>query len=371
MAPERSTIANGNQLKNASNIISSTPTSLPFNPVGIHPGNPPPLPPRQSVQNYSGYNDYRQLGSNYYGGYGYGNQYRGYGGYGSFGYNPYSNFSSYNSYGGVGGHSGDVESRFSQFAEESTRSTFRVVETVLQTFSSMTMLLESTYFALTNSFRAILSVAENIGRLRSTLGQLFSTFALIRFMKWLYRKITGTAGFQDPNSADEELWERSLAKIGGEHANTSSFWSSILMFSVFFLIPYVIHKISSNIKQIQIKGKDPKEWYQCDEPVYVATVLYDFAAANNEELSIKTGQKIYLAPQSLQPKNLPGWCTATDNMNVGLIPHNYIKVVGQLKKRKENCENNASVNEQTHMDAGKSNEKNETLEVNEMHAKEF
>lgn len=51
------------------------------------------------------------------------------------------------------------------------------------------MLLESTYFALTNSFRAILSVADNISRLRSTLGQLLSTFALIRVMKWVYRKI--------------------------------------------------------------------------------------------------------------------------------------------------------------------------------------
>lgn len=79
--------------------------------------------------------------------------------------------------------------RFQQYAEESTRSTFRVVETVLHTFSSITMLLESTYVALTSSFRAFLSVADNIGRLRSTLGQLLSTFALIRVMKWIYRKI--------------------------------------------------------------------------------------------------------------------------------------------------------------------------------------
>ena len=58
----------------------------------------------------------------------------------------------------------------------------------------MTMLLESTYFALTNSFRAILNVAESIGKLRSILNQLFSTFALIRFLKWLYRKIVRTTG---------------------------------------------------------------------------------------------------------------------------------------------------------------------------------
>lgn len=81
-----------------------------------------------------------------------------------------------------------------------------------------------------------------------------------------------------------------------------------------------------------------KDWHQCGEPVYVATVSYDFVATNNDELSIKAGQKVGLAPLSLQPKNLPGWCIATDNINVGLIPYNYVKVVGQLKNVKKDNE---------------------------------
>lgn len=84
--------------------------------------------------------------------------------------------------------------RFQQYIEESTRSTFSVVETILHTFSSITMLLDSTYFALTSSFRAILSVADNIGKLRSTIGQLFSTFALLRVLKWVYRKVLTMLG---------------------------------------------------------------------------------------------------------------------------------------------------------------------------------
>lgn len=74
-------------------------------------------------------------------------------------------------------------------------------------------------------------------------------------------------------------------------------------------------------------------------------MLYDFVATHNDELSIKAGQKVYLAPKSLQPKNLPGWCKATDNVNVGLIPYNYIKVIGQLKKVKRDNETNP-VNEE-------------------------
>lgn len=42
---------------------------------------------------------------------------------------------------------------------------------------------------------------------------------------------------------------------------------------------------------------------------------------------------------------MPGWCKATDNVNVGLIPYNYIKVIGQLKKLKRDNETNP-VNEE-------------------------
>lgn len=337
MAPGRSNDITGNQLRNVPQITSSlSSTSAPYPIINNPSGNPPPIPPRQPVQNYSSFNDYRMYGSNSYSGYGYGfgSQYRPstYGGYNSYGYSPYS---SYNNYGSFGNPSGDVENRFFQYFENSTRPTFQLIETVLQTFSSITMLLESTYFTLTNSFRAIISVADNVGKLRSTIGQLFHTFALIRFLKWLYKKIIRNSGFQGESSLNDDLWEK--AKTGNDNVNNtnSSMWSGFLLFSVFFVVPYMIHKITNSIRNVQLNGKDPKDWHQYNQPVFVATVLYNFSASNNEEMSVKVGQKVYLAPQALQPTNLPGWCRATDSANVGLIPYNYIKVIGQLTKRTE------------------------------------
>lgn len=70
--------------------------------------------------------------------------------------------------------------------------------------------------------------------------------------------------------------------------------------------------------------------------------MYDFMAVSNEELSLKTGQKIWLAPRSLQSKSIPGWWIATDNKNVGLVPANYVTIVGQLKRKLES-ESNGSV----------------------------
>lgn len=84
---------------------------------------------------------------------------------------------------------------------------------------------------------------------------------------------------------------------------------------------------------------------KCEDPVKVASALYDFTAASNEEMSLRTGQKIWLAPQSLQPKSTPGWWLATNSKNVGLIPANYVTVAGHLRKLKsENNKDVASLN---------------------------
>lgn len=334
MAPERMNMSTTSQLRNASSVFASTPgPQSSFNAYNAPAANvPPPLPPRQST----GYNEYKPGYLSSYGNYGnLNNYYRGYNNYGSFGgYIGYPN-TSYNNYGYMGGPSGDTESRFTQYIEDSTRSTFHTLETVLQTFSSITMLLESTYFAITNCFKAILSVAESVGRLRSTIGQLLSTFALIRFVKWIYKKVAYMIGMRNENPIEEELWQRSLVQVvNGEEKFTSS-WPSFLLLSIFVMIPFLIHKISYNVRQLKVKCNDPKEWTNFKEPVYAATSLYDFAAVSTEELNLKAGQKIWLAPQPLQPKNMPGWWMATDSKNVGLIPSNYVTIVAQLKKKPE------------------------------------
>ncbi|KAI4504488.1 hypothetical protein M0802_000038 [Mischocyttarus mexicanus] len=377
MAPEKTNMST-NQLRNASSLFTSTSGIQPsFNTYSAPATNaPPPLPPRQSM----GYNDCRPGYLNSYGGYGsMNNYYRGYNSYSPFGgyMGGFMNNSNYNNYGFMGGPSGDIESRFTQYAEESTRSTFQMLETVLQTFSSITMLLESSYFAITNCFKAILSVADSIGRLRSTISQLLSTFALIRFLKWIYKKITYKIGLRNGNLDEEELWQRSLVQAGGEE-NSTTIWSNFLFLGIFFIIPYLINKISSNVNKLKVKCTDPKEWTNFKEPVYVANVLYDFTATSNDELSLKTGQKIWLAPQPLQPKNMPGWWIATDSRNVGLIPSNYVNIVAQLKKKTEvkppesstsnisalsSTQNANEVEQNSLLDSGNNNNKNSNENV--------
>jgi len=57
--------------------------------------------------------------------------------------------------------------------------------------------------------------------------------------------------------------------------------------------------------------------------------LYDFEAGSTGELSIRAGQRLRLAPKELQP-SVRGWILgSTDGTAVGLIPANYIKILGK------------------------------------------
>jgi hypothetical protein len=61
---------------------------------------------------------------------------------------------------------------------------------VVQTFGSVSFMLESTLGALHSSFRAVLAVADHLGRLRA----IFSAMALFRFARMLYGKLMRMLG---------------------------------------------------------------------------------------------------------------------------------------------------------------------------------
>ena len=52
-----------------------------------------------------------------------------------------------------------------------------------------------------------------------------------------------------------------------------------------------------------------------------------FQAKTRNELSFVSGQQLILAPKDQQP-SLQGWLLASNGNNVGLVPANYIKIVG-------------------------------------------
>ncbi|XP_034242873.1 probable peroxisomal membrane protein PEX13 isoform X2 [Thrips palmi] len=290
---------------------------------------------------YGSYGSYGGYGGGYggYGGYGsYGNygSYGGYGGLGSYGLGGYGGFSSYpgsgmNRYGVPNPH--DPETRFIQLAEESSRPAFQSIESLVQAFHSVSMMLDSTFNAVYTSFRAVLGVAENFGRLRSLLGQFFSSIALFRAFIWLYKKVLYLLGLRRENPSQDQLWQAAVQAAGEDLATATgrprSSWPILMFMGIVFSGPYLIFKLMSSLSTTPEATDTPPRsasWNPEQAPGTTATALYGFSAQSEEELSFYAGQRITIAPLSFQRKELQGWLLAQveGSPQIGLVPFNYL-----------------------------------------------
>nr|7Z0I_A Chain A, Peroxisomal membrane protein PEX13 [Homo sapiens] len=79
---------------------------------------------------------------------------------------------------------------------------------------------------------------------------------------------------------------------------------------------------------------DSINWASGEDDHVVARAEYDFAAVSEEEISFRAGDMLNLALKEQQPK-VRGWLLASlDGQTTGLIPANYVKILGKRKGRK-------------------------------------
>ncbi|XP_063696348.1 peroxisomal membrane protein PEX13-like [Culicoides brevitarsis] len=301
---------------------------------GLSRPSAPPVPPRPYGGNSMPYNA-GYGASSYFGG--------GYGGFGG-GYSPFGMSGMYGSgygsrFGGFGGYGyssmggGDAENRFIQIAEESSRSAFQSIESVVNAVLNIAQMLESTYFALTSSFRAVLGVAANFGRLRGLFSQFWTSFALFRTFNWLIKKVLYMLRLSNIDPGSKALQEAYIAAQSGEMSPQKSSSLAVITFLGFITIgPYLLMKLLGTVSNTAIEEtKNPKAWTNPIE----AVAQYDFVASSPAELSVRCGQNVVVAPKSVQNVHKlldSGWVLAsTDGVTSGLVPVNYIESTKQAK----------------------------------------
>lgn len=176
------------------------------------------------------------------------------------GYSPYT-YGGGGGYGMGGGYSRlsnteDVApSRFVQQAEESSRGAFQSIESIVQAFTSVSMMLDATFSAVYNSFRAVLDVANHLTRLRSHLTRVFSAFALVRTLRYFYRRLQRLLGRRSDAEVDD-LWADSASDAlatgasrvdgAGMEGPAVKSWPIFLFFAVVLGGPYLIWKLLSS-----------------------------------------------------------------------------------------------------------------------------
>lgn len=260
-------------------------------------------------------------------------------------YNSYSNPSSYFSgysqspYGSgllgstaYGGISSNTNS-FLRAAEENSRGAFQSIESVVGAFTAVAAMFESTYFAVYNSFRAVVGVADQFYRLKTQLTSILSAFALVRFFKYLIKKLlrilrlarSGDAGLSIGNA-----WslanDNDAEKMVMEQTKGSKNWPLVMFFGVVFGGPWLIWKILSSI---EANKKDDTLWMSGKIDHFIAVSEFDFDSVNVDELSFRKGQRIIIAPKEYQPK-IRGWLLGSiDGQTQGMMPANYLKIMGK------------------------------------------
>lgn len=212
----------------------------------------PPLPPRPSQQTgfggSYGYSGVNGLGSNFspFGNmYGSGSPYSSFGGYGGYG-GGYGGYGGFNRFGSPQEQNYTTNS-FVRQAEENSRVAFQSVESVVQAFGAVSMMMESTYFAVYNSFRAVIGVADQFSRVKTQLVQIFCTIALFRRLKWLFRKILILLRLREANISDEvwsEVATNALSDIfpDGDGGRKKSNWPIFVFITLTIGAPWLIWK---------------------------------------------------------------------------------------------------------------------------------
>nr|XP_056708671.1 peroxisome biogenesis factor 13 [Euleptes europaea] len=292
---------------------------------------PPPILPRPSQQ--AGNNTLNTFRSAYSSSFS-----PGYGTYGNSFYGSYSPYSY--GYGGLGYNRFRMDdiptSRFVQQAEESSRGAFQSIESIVHAFASVSMMMDATFSAVYNSFRAVLDVANHFSRLKIHFTKVFSAFALVRTIRFLYRRLQRLLGMRK-SSENEDLWaesEGTVARIGPEDksANSAKSWPIFLFFAVVLGGPYLIWKLLSTYNDDEETASG--NWASGEDDHIVGRAEYDFNAASEEEMSFRAGEMLKLAPKERQPK-MRGWLLASrDGQTTGLVPANYVRILGKRKGRR-------------------------------------
>ncbi|XP_021383202.2 peroxisome biogenesis factor 13 [Lonchura striata] len=261
-------------------------------------------------------------------------------GYGSYGTSFYGSYSPYSyGYGGLGYNrfcaDGIPPSRFVQQAEESSRGAFQSIESIVHAFASVSMMMDATFSAVYNSFRAVLDVANHFSRLKIHFTKVFSAFALVRTIRYLYQRLQRLLGLRQ-SCENEDLWAESEGKVAragleDKVANSAKSWPIFLFFAVLLGGPYLIWKLLSTYSEEETVSSN---WASGEDDHVVGRAEYDFNALSEEEISFRAGDMLRLAPKEQQPK-IRGWLLASyDGQTTGLVPANYIKILGKRRGRR-------------------------------------
>ncbi|KAF9268441.1 hypothetical protein L218DRAFT_853572 [Marasmius fiardii PR-910] len=281
----------------------------------------------------------------------------GYGGmgYGGMGYGGMGGYGGYGGYGmGMMGPNGmpmNVDANgnpipsLSQTLEVTTQHTFALLHSIVQTFSGVAQMLESTFMATHSSFFAMVGVIDQFGQLRNALGSVLGLFGLVR---WIKETITGRPAMQNEfrQFINGKPVQGALPLPGAPQPPKPSKKPLIIFLLAIFGVPYAMHRLvkalAARAEQQQRNGGLPLPGQPLPpldpSQLTFARALYPFTASNSSELSLKENEIVAIMgkfdPQlghEVDPRqeveNAQWWKGRTRDGREGWVPKKWVEVL--------------------------------------------
>ncbi|KAK8122338.1 peroxisomal membrane protein PAS20 [Apiospora sp. TS-2023a] len=219
----------------------------------------------------------------------------------------------------------------------STMATFQMLEGIVGAFGGFAQMLESTYMATHSSFFAMVSVAEQFGNLRDTLGSVMGIFTLMRWIRTLFAKITGRPPPADATALTPAAFARfegRKAPPGGAPAQPKPNRKPLVFFLLAaFGLPYVMSRVIrsfANHQEEERKRLEAANASDATSQLEFCRVLYDFApqtGAQGTDLAVKKGDFVAVLSKNDPQTGAPSewWKCRSRDTRVGWLPSTFLE----------------------------------------------
>lgn len=217
--------------------------------------------------------------------------------------------------------------------QQSTAPAFAVIESIVTAFTSMAQLVESTYMATHSSFFAMVGVADQLGSLKTYLGQVLGVFSIMRLgrriINWLRGKKvdTSTSGW-----ANE--WSNGIP--GGNTPRPSA--KPLLLFLLSAVgLPYLMSRLvkllmASQQAQAAANGQLMEGPNGVIDPnkLTFARARWEFRPSEEWELALQPDEIVAVLERrdagTGDSNELGWWRGRTRDGRMGWFPGNYVSI---------------------------------------------
>lgn len=227
-----------------------------------------------------------------------------------------------------------------QTLEATTQQTFALLHSIVQTFTGLSQMLESTFMATHSSFFAMVGVVDQFSNLRNALGSVLGLFGLLR---WLKELVTGTRSNPMQNEFKAFIDGSPVAGPSGPPSSKPSKKPIIFFLLAIFGVPFAMHRL---IKVLAARAPPPNALPGAAplDPASLsfARAKYAFTAASPVELSLKENEIVAvmgkLDPNSgmeIDPRTnveTDWWKGRTRDGREGWFPSKWVEVLERKKQ---------------------------------------